>query len=78
MSVESSEEVPVGLKLEKVRGYRSVKSKASEEAHALSSTQKRKGEQRARKNHEQGARKHHVRGSRLYFIVLYIPRKLRT
>jgi hypothetical protein len=72
MSVELSEELEfeveedtVGLKLGKVRDYRSVKSEeaseASEEAHALSSTQKRKGEQGARKNRDQG--------SRLYFIL---------
>ena len=43
MSVELSEEdySPKNrLKLEKVRDYSSVKSEASEEAHALSSTQK--------------------------------------
>jgi hypothetical protein len=42
MSVQSSEEGKspneMGYKLEKVRDYWSVKSKASEEAHALSST----------------------------------------
>jgi hypothetical protein len=58
MSVELSEELEedtVGLRLGKVRDYRSVKSEASEEAHALSSTQKRKGEQGARKNRDQGS-----------------------
>ena len=38
--------------MEKVRDCRPVKSEVNEEAHALSSTQQRKGEQGARKNHD--------------------------
>ena len=54
MSVELSEEKVQtnGLKLEKARYQGSVKSEASEEAHALSSTRQRKGEQGARTYHD--------------------------
>jgi hypothetical protein len=48
MSVELSDEEKSKTSRLKWRGYWPVKSEAREEAHALSSTQKRKGEQGTR------------------------------